>query len=88
MVEATGISSDDAFAGKPAVVPGTIQAEDFDWGGEGVGYSDSTPTNVRGVSGRGQLASNRTGVKCHAIRTTVAQFRGAQPFRWFGGRPR
>lgn len=48
MMEATGISSDDAFAGKPAVVPGTIQAEDFDWGGEGVGYSDSTPTNVRG----------------------------------------
>jgi hypothetical protein len=30
------------FASEPACVPGTIQAEDFDRGGEGVAYHDAT----------------------------------------------
>ena len=30
-------------------IPGTIQAEDFDAGGEGVGYHDTTPGNQGGV---------------------------------------
>ena len=40
----------DAFGGVPAVVPGLIQAEEFDTGGEGVGYSDTDPGNNGGVS--------------------------------------
>ncbi|CAM9423714.1 unnamed protein product [Ectocarpus sp. 8 AP-2014] len=37
---------EEAFGGIPAVIPGPIQAEDFDGGGEGVGYSDTdTPNN-------------------------------------------
>ncbi|CAN0485665.1 unnamed protein product, partial [Scytosiphon promiscuus] len=34
-----------AYGGVPATVPGTIEAELFDLGGEGVGYSDTTPAN-------------------------------------------
>ncbi len=37
------------YSGSPAPVPGTIQAEDFDNGGEGVGYHDSGPNNVGGA---------------------------------------
>lgn len=40
----------DAFGGVPAVVPGVIEAEEFDTGGEGVGYSDADPGNNGGVS--------------------------------------
>jgi len=36
------------YSGTPSPVPGTIQAEDFDRGGEGVGYHDSTPGNSGG----------------------------------------
>src|SRR6266852_3106731 len=36
------------FSGSPASVPGTIQAEDFDEGGEGVAYHDTTPGNSGG----------------------------------------
>ncbi|MEI7728453.1 MAG: carbohydrate-binding protein [Verrucomicrobiota bacterium] len=36
------------FNGTPEVLPGTIQAEDYDLGGEGVGYHDTTLTNVSG----------------------------------------
>jgi len=38
-----------AFGGVPANVPGLIQAEDFDVGGEGVAYSDTDPGNNGGV---------------------------------------
>src|SRR5215467_5163187 len=36
------------FSGTPAPVPGTIQAEDFDNGGEGVAYHDTGPTTNAG----------------------------------------
>ncbi|CAN0499398.1 unnamed protein product, partial [Scytosiphon promiscuus] len=35
----------DAYGGVPAVVPGVIEAEEFDTGGEGIGYSDTDPGN-------------------------------------------
>lgn len=38
-----------AFGEIPAVIPGTIQAENFDYGGEGVASSDTDPGN-NGVS--------------------------------------
>ncbi|CAN0558877.1 unnamed protein product, partial [Laminaria digitata] len=44
------------YGGVPAIIPGIIQAEEFDAGGEGVGYSDSTTGNVKDVSGNGWLA--------------------------------
>lgn len=37
------------WQGVPAVVPGTVQAEEFDEGGEGVAYSDSSEGNNKGV---------------------------------------
>lgn len=36
------------FTGTPAPLPGTVQAEDFDNGGEGVAYHDTTSTNSGG----------------------------------------
>lgn len=38
------------YLGEAAVVPGTIEAEAFDYGGEGVGYLETTPGNSGGVS--------------------------------------
>ena len=40
-----------AYQGVPADVPGLIEAEAFDEGGEGSGYSDTTAGNSGGVSG-------------------------------------
>jgi endonuclease/exonuclease/phosphatase family metal-dependent hydrolase len=37
------------FLGSPAAVPGTIQASDFDNGGEGVAYHDTTSGNAGGA---------------------------------------
>src|SRR6516165_5643829 len=37
------------YGGTPAAVPGTIQAADFDNGGEAVAYHDTTPGNVGGA---------------------------------------
>ncbi len=37
------------FHGSPSAVPGTIQAEDFDNGGEGISYHDNGPNNVGGA---------------------------------------
>lgn len=34
---------------KPLTIPGTIQAEDFNTGGEGVAYHDTDPNNATGV---------------------------------------
>jgi endonuclease/exonuclease/phosphatase family metal-dependent hydrolase len=42
-------SSLSPYYGSPASVPGTIQAEDFDNGGEGVAYHDTTPGNTGGA---------------------------------------
>lgn len=39
-----------AYGGVPAVVPGVIEAEEFDTGGEGIGYSDTDPGNNGAVS--------------------------------------
>jgi probable HAF family extracellular repeat protein len=37
-----------AFGGTPRALPGTVQAEDFDVGANGVAYSDTTPGNRGG----------------------------------------
>ncbi len=37
------------FPGSPFSIPGTIEAEDFDIGGEGLTYHDSDPQNVGGA---------------------------------------
>jgi endoglucanase Acf2 len=37
------------FNGTPASIPGTIEVEDFDNGGEGVAYHDADPANVGGI---------------------------------------
>ncbi|CAN0042673.1 unnamed protein product, partial [Hapterophycus canaliculatus] len=37
------------YLGDPAAVPGTIEAEEFDFGGEGVGYHDTSAGNSGGV---------------------------------------
>ena len=49
------------YGGTAATIPGLIEAEEFDYGGEGVGYSDSTPNNIQGVGGRGRLAREIAG---------------------------
>lgn len=41
------------YGGVPATIPGVIQVEEFDVGGERVGYVDSTPGNIQEVSERG-----------------------------------
>lgn len=38
-----------AFGGVAPTVPGLIQAEEFDEGGQGVAYSDTTAGNRKGV---------------------------------------
>jgi hypothetical protein len=37
------------YGGTPAAIPGTIQAENFDEGGQGVAYSDATSGNTGGA---------------------------------------
>ena len=45
-----GVSTTPAFGGTPWTVPGQIEAENFDNGGQGVAYFDTTPTiNSGGV---------------------------------------
>lgn len=46
---ASTLEQGDPFEGVAATVPGIVQAEEFDTGGEGVGYSDSTDGNKKGV---------------------------------------
>jgi GH18 family chitinase len=41
-------SSSTAYLGVPAVIPGTIEAENYDNGGQGVAYNDSDATNNGG----------------------------------------
>ena len=41
-------SNPTPYTGTPAALPGTVQAEDFDNGGEGVAYHDSTNANDGG----------------------------------------
>src|SRR5207237_8363395 len=42
------VSSSLAYSGSPAPIPGTIQAENFDKGGPGVSYGDSSSGNSGG----------------------------------------
>lgn len=44
-------SPGDPYGGVAAEVPGLVEAEEFDLGGEGVGYSDTTAVNIEGVGG-------------------------------------
>ncbi len=37
------------FLGAPAKIPGTVEAENFDTGGEGLSYHDTYPSNITGV---------------------------------------
>jgi hypothetical protein len=45
----SAFAADTPFTGAPAVIPGTIQAANFDNGGEGVAYYDTTPGNAGGA---------------------------------------
>jgi aryl-phospho-beta-D-glucosidase BglC (GH1 family) len=38
----------EAYLGAPALIPGTVEAENFDVGGEGITYHDTDPTNIAG----------------------------------------
>lgn len=38
----------EPFYGEPAIIPGTIEAEDFDLGGEGLSYHDTDGINLAG----------------------------------------
>lgn len=63
-----------------------IQAEEYDKGGEGVAYHDTTPGNRRGVGEIGRFAKNLTGgtsrvVRLHTLNplfSTVVQYRRLQ----------
>ena len=43
---------DGPFEGVAAEIPGTVEAEEYDYGGPGVAYSDTDPGNNGGVSER------------------------------------
>lgn len=45
-------TAEGPFRGTPASIPGVIEAEQFDFGGEGVAYSDSTINNIQKVGGK------------------------------------
>ena len=45
---AATVSAQSPFRGSPATVPGTIQSEDFDAGGEAIAYHDTSPSNNGG----------------------------------------
>jgi subtilisin family serine protease len=47
-VHVAAATSPTPFGGVPWVIPGQIEAENFDDGGEGVAYHDSTPGNLGG----------------------------------------
>lgn len=43
-------TADEAYGGNPPQIPGLIEAEEYDVGGEGVAYSDADESNIGGVS--------------------------------------
>ena len=45
---AIALAATTPFGGTPVALPGTIQAENFDDGGEGVAYHDTTAGNTGG----------------------------------------
>ena len=67
MVKSSPPNAYDAYEGTPAKIPGIVQAEKFDWGGTGVGYSDSTALNAYRVSGRRPCARTRAGANVHVF---------------------
>ncbi|HEV8605733.1 MAG TPA: carbohydrate-binding protein [Tepidisphaeraceae bacterium] len=48
-VTPTPSATQSPFSGKPIALPGVVQIEDFDNGGEGVSYHDTTSTNQGGA---------------------------------------
>lgn len=54
--------AEEAYGGSPARIPGSIEAEEFDLGGEGIGYSDVDDSNVGGVSYALATTLNRSAV--------------------------
>src|SRR3954453_1260793 len=58
------LSSNTPYLGTAAAVPGTVQAENYDSGGEGVAYHDTTSGNTGGAyrSGTGVDIVNNNSV--------------------------
>lgn len=50
----------DPYGGVAPPIPGYLQAEEFDFGEEGVGYSDTTDGNTKGVGGCGGGGRGKT----------------------------
>lgn len=40
-----GVTASAAYGSTPSAIPGLIEAEGFDLGGQGVAYYDTTPAN-------------------------------------------
>ena len=55
------IAASSPYRGTPGTVPGRIEAEDFDEGGEGVAYRDTTPGTPAGSIARRMSTSKRVG---------------------------
>ena len=49
LVGTTSPSTSTAYGGTPAALPGIVQTENFDKGGQGTGYSDTTTQNSGGA---------------------------------------
>jgi hypothetical protein len=63
-----------AYSGTPASIPGTIQAENYDTGGEGNGYHDTEATNFGGAyrTDGVDLAGCSDGAGCYTVGWTRA----------------
>ena len=66
-------------AGAP--VPGQIQAEDYDAGGPGIGYFDTTPGNLGGAAGLGEAGRRRQRVPLPSRLQDGADRRPSAPLR-------
>jgi uncharacterized delta-60 repeat protein len=49
LTQSASTGTSQPFGGTPAAVPGTIQLENYDTGGEGIAYHDTTPANEGGA---------------------------------------
>ena len=45
----SGTSTQTPYNGTPVTLPGTVEAEEFDQGGEGIAYHDNVPGNIGGA---------------------------------------
>lgn len=59
-------------SGTPHAIPGTVEAEDYDIGGEGVAYHDTTPGNVKGGYRNDDVDIVDTGLGVRYIAENVA----------------